>query len=122
MKRLIWLLPYDYNPDDKKLKQSEEDRLIAKMSSDCFKQFKQECSAYSYITCSREYPGKYPSILITFPDDKIPDVYNEFVRSIGGVDVIDNVLPIEEQEGRTKEEKLAAKNKPKELDLSKFMK
>ena len=122
MKRLIWLLPYDYNPDDKKLKQSDEDALIAKMSSDCFKLFKQNAKAYPYVACGKEYPGKHPSILISFDDDKLVDIYNEFVRSVDGIDVIDAILPIEEQIDRTKEEKLVIKNAPKELDLSRFMK
>ena len=119
MKRLIWLLPYDYNPDNKKLKQIEIDKLVDKMSSDCIKQFKIGIKQHlSWITILKEYPGAKPSVLIDFPSEKETDIYNEMVNKIGTIiETIDNVLPLEDQEGRPKE-----KSKKKELDLSKFLK
>jgi hypothetical protein len=125
MKRLIWLKTYDYNPEDKKLKAADKQKLIDKMSSDCIKQFKKDIKKFSYIKIDKEYPGAEdsyykPSVVIDFPDEKLSEIYNDFVRDNASIETIDNVLPLEYDTDRPKEKK--TKKIKKELDLSKFLK
>ena len=121
MQRLIFLKSSDSNPENKKLSKDALDKLEAKMIADCLKQFRDEIkSSYPFIKIVKEYKDEFKiQTVIDFPDDKYEEVYIA-MQSIAIVDIIDAILPLEDQKGRTKEEKL--EKKQSELDLSRFMK
>jgi len=91
IKRLIFLKVDDFNPEDKKIKKSDLDKLEEQFIQLSIKEFKNSIKENKSIKIIKEIPD-LPQLIIEFPEDEYKKIHN-ILRSIPVVHIIDAILP-----------------------------
>ena len=101
MKRLIFLKLAGANPDNKKLKAAELDKLEQKALASAYKSFRDGINSNKNIKVIEEI-ANLPQVVIEFPEDEYYPVH-DLLRSIEVVEIIDANLPLTEAQLKAKD-------------------
>ena len=93
MKRLIFLKLEDANPENKKFKAADLEKLEAKALGNTLKDFRNGIKENKAIKVLQEIPG-LPQVIVEFPEDQYEPVHDT-LRSLDVVEIIDAVLPLD---------------------------